>query len=140
MTPAELMETYLTEVAQNGRLELIEDLALPDMVDEANAAFGGPPGRDGLIAHAKGFRRNVTDLSVSIDRILAGEDEVMARWSFTGRHAGPWLGRPPTGGPVSGTVFSFFDLHEGRIARYRLWLHAVFEDGAEVFDSDAPGR
>jgi predicted ester cyclase len=138
LSPTALMETYLREVAEKGRLELIEDLAHPDMVDEANQAFGGPPGRDGLIAHAKGFRRNVTDLSLTIDRIVAGEDEVMARWSFAGRHSGPWLGRPPTGGPVSGTVFSFFDLREGLISRYGLWLHARFADGEAAFDSQRP--
>jgi len=52
MTPRALIETYLVDVAQHGRLELIEQLALVDMVDEANRAFGGPPGRAGLVAHA----------------------------------------------------------------------------------------
>lgn len=60
-TPAETMTTYLTDVVQEGRLDLIEELAQPDMVDEANQAFGGPPGRDGLVAHVVGFRRNVDD-------------------------------------------------------------------------------
>jgi len=139
LTPTQLMETYLLEVAVNGRLELIEQLAQPDMVDEANQAFGGPPGRDGLVAHVVGFRRNVADLRVTIDRIVAGRDEVMARWSFTGRHVGPWLGRAPTGREISGTVFSFFDLADGRISRYRLWLHAMFDEPV-VFDSSRPAR
>ncbi len=139
LTPAQLMETYLTEVVASGRLELIDELALPDMVDEANQAFGGPPGRAGLVAHVVGFRRNVTDLRVTVDRIVAGADEVMGRWSFTGTHAGPWLNQPPTGQPLSGTVFSFFDLADGRISRYRVWLHAVM-DHHVVFDSSRPGE
>jgi predicted ester cyclase len=98
------------------------------MVDEANQAFGGPAGRDGLVAHVKGFRRNVADLRLTIDRIVAGTDEVMAWWSFTGTHVGPWLGRTPTGQEISGTTFSFFDLVEGRISRYRVWLHAAFDE------------
>ena len=49
------METYLIEVGQNGRLDLIETITQPDMVDEANRAFGGPPGRDGLMPHVKHF-------------------------------------------------------------------------------------
>ncbi|MEO1687004.1 MAG: ester cyclase [Pseudomonadota bacterium] len=137
--PRELMERYLLDVGRDGRLELLESLAQPDMVDEANRAFGGPPGRAGLVAHAKGFRRNVADVDVRIDRIVAGVDEVMARWSFAGRHVGPWLGRPATHAPVTGTVFSFFDLREGRISRYRLWLHAVFSDGEATFDGFAAG-
>ena len=137
MTPAQLMETYLLEVVVNGRLELIEDLAQPDMVDEANQAFGGPAGRAGLVAHVVGFRRNVGNLRVSVERIVAGADEVMAWWSFTGTHMGPWLGRTPTGEEISGTAFSFFELVDGRISRYRVWLHAML-DKQIVFDSSRP--
>lgn len=138
MAPAELMETYLLEVVTNGRLELIEQIARPDMVDEANEAFGGPPGRAGLMAHVVGFRRNVGDLTLTVERIVAGNDTVMAWWSFCGTHVGPWLGRAPTGQPLSGTAFSFFDLRDGRISRYRVWLHAVMGDEQVVFDSSAP--
>lgn len=137
MTSRTLMETYLVDIAQHGRLELIEQLALIDMVDEANQAFGGPPGRDGLVAHVKGFRRAIGELCVTIDRIVAGVDEVMAWWSFTGQHVGPWLGRAPTGRAISGTVFSFFDLRDGRISRYRVWVHAAFDEPV-VFDSSHP--
>ena len=128
LTPAELMETYLLEVVANGRLDLIEELANPDMVDEANQAFDGPKGRAGLIAHVKGFRRHIGDLSITIDRIVAGTDDVMAQWSFTGKHVGPWLGRAPTGKEISGTVFSFFHLKDGRLDRYGLWLCAHFDE------------
>jgi len=137
MTAAQLMETYLSDVVVNGRLDLIAEIAQPDMVDEANQAFGGPAGRDGLVAHVKGFRRNVGNLHLTIDRIVAGSDEVMAWWSFTGTHVGPWLGRAPTGRELSGTAFSFFDLVDGRISRYRVWLHAVFDEPV-VFDSSRP--
>ena len=136
-TPAQLMETYLVEVVGNGRLDLIEHLARPDMVDEANQAFGGPPGRDGLVAHVVGFRRNVGDLAVTVERVVAGTDEVMAWWSFTGTHVGPWLNRTPTGRPISGTAFSFFELVEGTVSRYRVWLHAALDEPV-VFDSSRP--
>jgi predicted ester cyclase len=128
MGPERVMRTYLEEVVAKGHLELIEDLTNADMVDEANQAFGGPPGRAGLVAHAKGFRRSIGDLHVSIERIVAGDNTVMAWWSFAGLHIGPWLGRRPTGEPIRGSVFSFFDLAGGRISRYRLFLHAEFPE------------
>jgi hypothetical protein len=87
--------------------------------------------------HVVGFRRNVGDLRLTIDRIVAGTDDVMAWWSFTGIHVGPWLGRTPTGQEISGTTFSFFDLVDGRISRYRVWLHAVLDEPV-VFDSSRP--
>jgi len=102
-----------------------------------NQAFGGPLGREGLIAHVKGFRRNIVPLKITIDQIVAGNDDVMAQWSFTGNHIGPWIGHSPTGREVSGTVFSFFTLKDGRISRYRLWLHAMLDEPV-VFDSSNP--
>ncbi|MGB0752193.1 MAG: ester cyclase [Gammaproteobacteria bacterium] len=129
-----LMRTYLQEVTLGGNLSLIDELALPDVVDEANLAFGGPVGRAGLVQHVKGFRRHITNLKLNIHRIVGNESDVMAWWSFRGVHSGPWLGRPATGEPIDGDVFSFFTLREGRIARYRLWLHANFKEPV-VFDS-----
>ena len=131
------METYLIEVGQNGRLELIETITQPDMVDEANRAFGGPSGRDGLIAHVKKFRSQIGELKLEIKRIVANENEVMAHWFFTGIHRGPWLRREATGKEVSADVFSFFTLKEGLISYYRLWLHAMI-DGSVIFDSSCP--
>lgn len=133
------METYLLEVGAKGRIELIDELAWPDMVDEANQAFGGPPGRAGLVAHVVGFRRNISDLTLDIVEIVAGVDQVMAHWTFTGTHDGPWLGRAPTGASIRGTVFSFFTLRDGRIARYRLWLAAAFPE-IVIFDSATAGN
>lgn len=139
MTPEALMRTYLEQVVARGRLELIDDLTRADMVDEANQAFGGPPGRAGLAAHVKGFRRNIGDLQITVERIVAGSDAVMAWWSFTGLHTGPWLGRPPTGNPIRGTVFSLFELVDGLISRYRLFLHAEFPETV-VLDTSRPSR
>lgn len=138
-TPREVMETYLDQVVTRGHLGLLDELAHENMIDEANAAFGGPPGRAGLVAHVEGFRRNVELTEVSVDRIVAGDSEVMAQWRFTGIHAGPWLGRAPTGRSISGTVFSFFEIESGLIRRYRLWLHAEFPEPV-VFDSARPER
>ncbi len=85
----------------------------------------------------KGFRRALDGLRVTIDRIVAGDDEVMAWWSFVGTHVAPWLGRTPTGAEISGTVFSFFDLVDGKVSRYRVWLHALLDEPV-VFDSSRP--
>lgn len=136
--PETLMRSYLQQIVVEGRLDLLEAMTQPDMVDEANAAFGGPPGRAGLVAHARGFRRDVTELRVDVKRIVAGDDEVMAWWSFTGLHSGPWLGRPPSGQRIHGSVFSFFELVDGRISRYRLFLVAEFPE-LVVFDTSRPG-
>ena len=129
-----LMHTYLTDIAQQGNLDLIASIAHEDMVDEANQAFGGPAGRAGLVAHVKGFRRNVSHAELQIHKIVGNEQEVMAWWSFAGQHVGPWLNVEPTNETITGSVFSFFELEGGLIRRYRLWLHADF-DPPVIFDS-----
>ena len=68
-----LMEIYLLDVGQNGQLDLIETIAQPDMIDEANRAFGGPAGRDGLIPHVKKFRRQIGELKLEIKQIVGKE-------------------------------------------------------------------
>lgn len=133
----ELMRTYLERVVAGSEIALIDDLAHEDMVDEANQFFGGPPGRAGLVAHVVGFHRCIGDLAVSVERIVGNADAVMGWWSFAGRHVGPWLGLPPTGEPITATVFSFFELDDGRIRRYRVWLCGDF-DPQVVFDSSRP--
>jgi len=35
---------------------------------------------------------------------------------------------PPTGEQIEATVFSFFDLRDGLFSRYRLYLHAAFDE------------
>lgn len=135
--PEDVGRTYIEEVVQKGHLELIDELARPDMVDEANQAFGGPPGSQGLVEHVVGFRRNVGNLVATVERTVANENESMVWWSFTGTHDGPWLGKEPTGEPISGTAFSFFELEEGLISRYRVWLHARLAEPV-VFDSSRP--
>lgn len=134
-SPEAVMKTYLEEVALQGRLELIDEIAQPDMIDEANQIFGGPPGKAGLVAHVRGFNRHIGNCSLRIEKIVADEQEAMAWWTFTGQHVGPWLGKPATNQPVEGTVFSFFEMRDGLIDRYRLCLSARFCDELLFFDT-----
>lgn len=138
-TPTEIMITYLDEVGAKMRYHLIDEIAHEDMVDEANQAFGGPQGRAGLVAHVKGFHKNIADRDAQVHQIIGDEDKVMAHWSFTGRHTGPWLGRAPTGKMISANVFSFFALKDGLISRYRLWMCTEMDE-VVIFDSANPPR
>ena len=100
----ELMHTYLYEVAINERLDLIDEIAASDLVDEANAIFGGPPGREGLKAHVRGFRKYVQDCRIDVHKIVGAAEVAMGWWSFEGLHVGPWLGKVATERSVTGTV------------------------------------
>ena len=77
-----IIRIFLTEVAQAGQVETIDKITSIDMVDEANMVFGGPPGREGLKAHVKSFRRDIADLKIDIKDIVGNQKKVMAHWSF----------------------------------------------------------
>ena len=131
----QIMRTYLEEVVGNGRLDLISEIANEDMVDET-VPPGGPAGRDGLVSHVQFFRSVVGDRKIEIRRIVANEDEVMAWWTAHGTHIAEWWGVPPSGKPLSGHAFSFFDIRNGKISRYSLFTHIDF-DIPKSFDSTA---
>ena len=44
------MRVYLEDIVAVSQIELIESISHTDMIEEANPAFGGPNGREGLIA------------------------------------------------------------------------------------------
>ena len=131
----DVMRTYLYDVAIGGQLSLIDEIAAPDMVDEANVIFGGPTGRQGLVAHVRGFQKNVQNCQVEVQRIVGDELGALAWWTFNGVHCGPWLGKIETNDPVKGTVFSQFEVEDGCIQRYRLCLFAEFSDCNAIFDT-----
>jgi steroid delta-isomerase-like uncharacterized protein len=117
---AEVMRTYLEEVAAKNRLELIPDLAHDDMVDDVSVMLGGPTGRDGLVFHVQTFFGWLGDPRITIRRIVADDDTVMAWWLVEGRHVGELMGIPPSNETVSASALSMFTMRDGKIARYSL--------------------
>jgi predicted ester cyclase len=72
-----VMRLYLTEVVQNGKIELLEDIAAEDMVDHTAVEAGLGTGRSGLEQHVRYFRHCIPDLQITIKRIIASQDEVV---------------------------------------------------------------
>ncbi len=123
----QIMRTYLEEVAVKGRLDLIPELAAENIVDEAAVAEGGPPGREGLVAHVTGFLAALPDRIITIRKILANDDDVMAWWTCEGTPVTEFAGVPPTGKRMFGHVFSFFNITDGKISWYRFFAHVGFD-------------
>jgi hypothetical protein len=74
------MRRYLTEVVGLGKIELLNDLAAEDMIDHTAIAAGMGPGRAGLVKHVSYFRQVLPDVRVTVERIIASHDEVVARF------------------------------------------------------------
>ncbi|HZC53382.1 MAG TPA: ester cyclase [Mycobacterium sp.] len=60
--------------------------------------------------------RAYPDLHVRVDDLIAKDDKVVARNTVTGTHQGEYLGRPPTGKPVTYNEIFIVRFAGGRIA------------------------
>jgi steroid delta-isomerase-like uncharacterized protein len=114
----EVMRLHLEEVVGKGNLDVLEDIAAPDMVDHAAIKFGWRPGRDGWVDHVSVFRAALPDAEVTVQRIVASDDEVVGLWTATGTHSANFFGVEATGRRITGTAVSFFKLRDGKVTDY----------------------
>jgi predicted ester cyclase len=115
---AEVMRRYLTEVVAGGDLSVLDEIAATDMVDHTAVAAGWGTGRQGLVRHVTYFRDTLPDLAVSIERIIASDDEVVGVWRVSGTHRGPLFGFPATGRRLEWSNASVFRLAGDKIVDY----------------------
>jgi len=118
---AEVMRRYLTEVVAQGKLELIDELAAEDMMDHTQSI----PGRAGLVAHVRGFRARNRDLELTVERIIASEDEAVGIWTWRATHDTDMFGVPATGGKLAVRVASVFRLRAGMLVDYEVISDAL---------------
>ena len=111
----EVMRRYLTEVAMEGKLSVISEIAAEDMLDHSQPE----PGRDGLERHVSGFRALIPDVQIVINNIVADEDEVVGIWTWCGKPVAEFLG-VPAGNEMECKVASLFKLRDGLIVDYSL--------------------
>jgi steroid delta-isomerase-like uncharacterized protein len=76
------------------------DEAAIDRFIAADAAGNDPDfgtGREGFRRQWRAWQEGFSDLHFAIEEMVAEGDTVVARWTLTGTHDGPFLGSPPTG-------------------------------------------
>ena len=121
----QIMTIYLEEVLGQRHFERIAEIAAPGMIDHTQPGLTGPAALD---AHARGFCANTPDVQVEVLKIIGDEHTAVGLWR--------WHGEPkqPSAVSRSGTpvvprlVCSLFELEDGMIQDYR-----VFVDAVEVF-------
>jgi limonene-1,2-epoxide hydrolase len=117
----DVMRTYLCEVLDKRRYELIPEFAAPDMVDHTQP-IRGP---EGLDAHARGFCENIRNLKIEVVRIFATEDTAVGLWRWTGEPIQPHC-YSASGNPVSPTfIASIFQFEDDMLVDYRAFVDAV---------------
>jgi predicted ester cyclase len=78
-----VVRRLIDEVIDHGRLEVLEELFVPERVADARRWIAP-------------FRRSFPDMHMRVVSLVAEDDDVAGRFSCSATHLGPWLGHPPT--------------------------------------------
>lgn len=150
-TNKEVVRTYIERIVGLGELDLIDELARPDMVQwDLNGGTmtetrGWPDGTEGLRYHVAGFRASFPDLRTEVVSLTAEENRVAVVWRATGTHLGPFQGLDATGKVATSTVSSHFTFEDGKVSEY-FWVHGLYSwltamevpDAGRLSMGDAP--
>ena len=116
-----LVRRLITEAQEGGRLEVVDEILGDDFVDHTPLP-GVPPTREGVRALFAGMRAAFHDLKVTIHEQIGDEEKVVTRKSFSGTHAGPFMGIPATGNAVQFEVIDILTVRGGKIREHRVIL------------------
>jgi len=98
----ELTRTYVDQVWNRGKLELVDELVAPGCRTHDPAApggvFAGPEGVKQLVGM---YRSAFPDTEFELTDLIEERDKVAARITATGTHKGTLMGIAPTGKRVS---------------------------------------
>jgi predicted ester cyclase len=104
------------EVANQGRLELIDEIAWPNHV-EHNPFPQQIQGAEGLKQRISMIRAAFNP-RFTIEHLIADGDKVAVMWSNQGTHVGEWFGFAPTGKSVTTHGTDVHLLRDGRLAEH----------------------
>ena len=107
---------FYEEVGNEGRLEVLDDIAWPDNV-EHNPFPGQAQGVEGLKQRVS-MVRAAFNPTFTIEHVVTEGDKVAVMWTNRGRHVGEWFGFPPSGAGFTAHGVDIHLLREGRLAEH----------------------
>jgi steroid delta-isomerase-like uncharacterized protein len=102
------------EAVHSGQLEKLRDVFAANVVDH-DPAPDQAKGPDGFIQFFKGLRTAFPDLAVSVDYVVADDDNVAMAYTIAGTHNGPLAGIPPTGKKIKARGMQIARFQNGKI-------------------------
>ena len=112
----ETVRRLYEEVGNQGRLELIDEIAWPDHI-EHNPFPQQSQGAEGLKQRISMIRA-AFNLRFTIEHLIEEGDKVAVMWSNQGTHVGEWFGFAPTGKSVETHGVDIHLLRDGRLAEH----------------------
>ena len=107
------------EITSQGKLELIDELFSPDIVDHTFAPqLGLTPGREGIRQFIAMLRAAFPDIEVKVQDAVAEGDKVVVRNSAQGTHQGEFMGIPPSGKHATWSEIHIVRFADGKIVEH----------------------
>jgi steroid delta-isomerase-like uncharacterized protein len=112
----QLVLRFYDELWNRGNFDAADELVADDYVRHDLRPGNAPAGPAGQKAVAQRFRAAFPDIRLEVESLVAEGDLVVARWTISGTHSGPWGDVAPTGRRVRFVGVNFFRLADGKIA------------------------
>jgi hypothetical protein len=107
---------WFEEVWNQGRAETITELLAENAVAYGFDSSGQPkPARTEFTAYWTMVRQAMSDIHMDVPEVIGQGNTTAARFVFTGKHTGPYLGAAGTNKPVRCTGMVFLHWENGRI-------------------------
>ncbi len=104
----------LGKAINTGNLNAFHEVFAPTAVDR-DPASDQAPGPEGFIQFFTGFRAAFPDLNISVEQLVADEDNVALAYTITGTHKGDFLGIPATGRQIKARGMQIARFENGQI-------------------------
>jgi predicted ester cyclase len=114
----QLIQRLFEEVINNYRTELLDELFVSGSLIAGSF-------KDTVVLVRTAF----PNARVTIDHLLAEDDQVAVVFTVTGENTGPFMGHPPTGQSILFSGIHYYQIRNGRIltARYEHDLLGLME-------------
>lgn len=109
------IHTYFEEIMSKGRLELIDEIMTDDfqfIIPTQPAPITGHENMRGFVSY---LRSAFPDITFTVEREIAADNKVAARWRIKGTHQGEFLGMPASGNSVEDYGVNIFTFANGKI-------------------------
>ena len=109
-----LVQRMEEEIFNNRNLAAIDEFIAPEYVLRT-APPGAPADREGVREFIAMYLEAFPDLHISIDELLAEDDKVVGRFTFTGTHAGGLMNLSPTQRQIAVRQIAIYRVESGKV-------------------------
>jgi steroid delta-isomerase-like uncharacterized protein len=108
------LRRFIDEVINGQNLEVLDEITAPDYINHV-APPELPRGPAGEKLFSTGFLSAFPVTKLTVEDVVATEERVAARVTFSGTHTGPFMDMPATGRSFTVPMIIYFGLRDGQI-------------------------